>query len=92
MASFEFKFNREEMRETEKAYGFGYSVRDKNHAGRWVTRWQWLPKSQITVEDIEFDGEDVWWHEGDVIVTVPGWLAYKERYFKNTILREMRVY
>lgn len=88
---FEFTMNRSEMRETEKAYGFCYERPNKNHAGVWETAWQWLPKSQTTVEDIEFDGEDIYWAEGDVLVSVPMWLARKENYFKGTLCRTIKL-
>lgn len=89
---FEFRSNREEMRETEKAYGFMYEAQSSSHAGIWEACYQWLPKSQITVEDIPFDGEDIYWHEGDVLVSVPMWLARSEGYFKSTVCKVCTVY
>lgn len=91
MAEFKFQSNRAEMRETAKAWGFSYERQNTQHAGIWERAWQWLPKSQVTVEDVEFDGEDVFWHEGDVVVTVPMWLARKENYFKSTVCRTMSI-
>ncbi len=88
---FEFTSNREAMRETEKAYGFRYERQNKQHNGVWEAAWQWLPKSQVTVEDIEFDGEDIYWSEGDVLVSVPMWLARNEGYFKSTLLQELHI-
>ena len=88
---FEFTSNREQMRETAKAYGFMYERQNAKHNGIWEQAWQWLPKSQVTVEEIEFDGEDIYWTEGDVLVSVPMWLARNENYFKSTILRELQI-
>lgn len=88
MASFEFMTYRSEIKETAKAYGFRYERQNKNHNGIWEAAYQWLPKSQVTVKDCEFDGEDIYWQEGQVIVTVPMWLARKENYFKHTVCRE----
>lgn len=90
--TFEFGYNRELIHETEKAYGFMYSRADRNFAGRYRTAYVWLPKSQTTVEDIEFDGKDMYWHEGDVLVTVPMWLARNNSYFKYDLLKVERVY
>lgn len=81
---FEFETNRMAMRETEKAYGFDYWKQSKR-----ALQVVWLPKSQIIVEDIEDDG-GLDWHEGDVLVSVPMWLARKNNYFENTILKVHR--
>lgn len=81
---FEFAANRMAMRETEKAYGFEYW-----NQGKRAYFTEWLPKSQITVEDIEDNG-GLDWHEGDVLVSVPMWLARKNGYFERTILKEHR--
>ena len=83
---------KDDMRETEKAFGFPYAV-----AGSWMQRNDqvvWLPKSQITVTDVTFEmykeecGEfeaEHYWQDGIVWVDVPMWLARKHDYFKRCI-------
>lgn len=92
MKMFEFNYNRSQIRETEKAYGFAYDAEDKARAGRWYLAYEWLPKSQVVIEDVEFDGEDIYWSEGDVLVSVPMWLASKRGFFKTTLFKEQRCY
>ena len=87
MTEFQFSTYRSEIKETAKAYGFRYDCQNAQHAGRWDEAYQWLPKRFTTIEDVEDDGS-IYWQEGQVIVTVPMWLARNENYFKQTVWRE----
>lgn len=91
--TFNFEFLRADMVETEKAFGF---VVDGNRSvdvrKRWTVSYEWLPKSQIQVEDVTFEmyaeehGErtaQLFFVEGIVWVSVPMWLAAQHNYFKN---------
>lgn len=81
--TFDIYMNREDIvRETEKAYGFEYDCEG------WA-KILWLPKSQLTIEDVEDDGESVMWREGDIVVSMPMWLARNNRYFKGTLIQEV---
>ena len=95
MASFTFMAHKQEIIETEKAYGIKYrdlcccNINERN-------KIVWLPKSQTTLEEVIpyrdeellFSEEEIESGESDWLnVTVPGWLAYKENYFKNTLLK-----
>lgn len=89
--TFDFEWQRCDMRETEKAYGFAYTINGKV-AGVDYVGFDYLPKSQISVTDVtiemyadehgEFEANH-YWHDGIVWVSVPMWLASKHDYFKK---------
>lgn len=87
---FEFGWNRGEMIETEKAYGFRYFDECLN-AMESGDRIVWLPKSQTTVMAAPDDGS-VYWSEDAIEVAVPMWLARDRGYFKNDLLKSIRCY
>ena len=90
--TFTFEWLRSDMTETEKAYGFMVDGnRSVNVHRRQYVSFEWLPKSQIQVEDVTFEeyaeihGErhaQLFYSEGTVIVSVPMWLARGHNYFK----------
>lgn len=91
--TFNFEFLRADMVETEKAFGFMVdSNRLANVRKRERVSYEWLPKSQIKIEEVTFDmyaeahGEHqarYFFTDGIVWVSVPMWLAAQHNYFKN---------
>ena len=86
-SDFSFYALKDDFIETEKAFGVKYSV-------------VWLPKSQTTITELEpyydenrlFSEEEIksgvsnW-----VEVSIPNWLAYKNNFFKNNLLKETSI-
>lgn len=88
--TFDFEWQRCDMCETEKAYGFAYGFTGNDMRG--YVAFDYLPKSQITVTDVTYEmyadehGEfeaNHYWHDGIVWVSVPMWLARQHDYFKK---------
>ena len=99
-SDFSFYALKDDFIETEKAFGVKYSVSHDYSYSNKEYGVVWLPKSQTTITELEpyydenrlFSEEEIksgvsnW-----VEVSIPNWLAYKNNFFKNNLLKETSI-